>query len=167
MGFLVRDGELLARTLSELTAERKKSAHEYQLTDALQRMIDKGHTFTTARIDGWFDCGGMKALLSTNRYMLPRNLNSYVPKRLLKDNIVIQPVNIHDTCEVFQSIIGPHVTVAEGARITKCQIADSIIESHATVTDCILENSIIGPNAVLKGKKINLNLGDSSIVDFG
>jgi len=165
--YLVQDGALLAKTLSSMIAGGKKNAREYQLTDALQRMIDKGHVFTTAQIDGWFDCGGMNALLATNKYMLPRNSNSYVPKRVLKDNIVIQPVNIHDTCEIYQSIIGPHVTIAEGARITKCQIANSIVESHAAVSDCILENSIIGPNAVLKGKKINLNLGDSSIVDFG
>lgn len=165
--YLVRDGAQLAKTLASMVAEGAKSSREYQLTDALQRMIDRGNVFSTATVEGWFDCGGMKALLATNRYMLPRNSNSYTPKRVLKDNIVIQPVNIHDSCEIFQSIIGPHVTIAEGARITKCQIADSIIETHASVSECILENSIIGPNAVLKGKKINLNLGDSSIVDFG
>jgi carbonic anhydrase/acetyltransferase-like protein (isoleucine patch superfamily) len=59
------------------------------------------------------------------------------------------------------------VTIAEGARITRCQIADSIVENNASVSDSILEHSIIGPNAVLKGKKVTLNLGDSSIVDFG
>jgi glucose-1-phosphate thymidylyltransferase len=165
--YLVRDGALLAKTLTSMISRGKKSAHEYQLTDALQQMIDKGHVFTTAAIDGWFDCGGMKALLSTNRYMLPRNSNSHTPRHMLKDNIVIQPVNIHESCEIFQSIIGPNVTIAEDARITRCQIADSIVENNASVSDCILEDSIIGPNAVLKGKKITLNLGDSSIVDFG
>ncbi len=165
--YLVRDGAMLANTLISMISDGTKSAHEYQLTDALQHMIDKGHVFTTSMINGWFDCGGMKALLATNRYMLPRNSNSHTPKRVLKGNIVIQPVNIHESCEIVQSIIGPHVTIAEGARITKCQVADSIVESNATVSECILENSIIGANAVLKGKKINLNLGDSSIVDFG
>jgi glucose-1-phosphate thymidylyltransferase len=165
--YLIRDGALLAKTLSSMIAGGKKTAREYQLTDALQQMIDKGHAFTTAPIDGWFDCGGMKALLATNRYMLPRNSNAYTPRRMLKDNIVIQPVNIHESCEIFQSIIGPNVTIAEGAKITKCQIADSIVENNASVSDCVLENSIIGPNAVLKGKKVTLNLGDSSVVDFG
>jgi|WetSurMetagenome_2_1015567.scaffolds.fasta_scaffold00072_39 glucose-1-phosphate thymidylyltransferase len=165
--YLIRDAALLAKTLSLMIGVGKKNASEYQLTDALQRMIDKGHVFTTSSIDGWFDCGGMKALLATNRFMLPRNSNTHTPDRLLKGNIVIQPVNIHESCEIFQSILGPNVTIAEGAKITKCQIADSIVENNASVSDCVLENSIIGPNAVLKGKKITLNLGDSSIVDFG
>ncbi len=164
--YLVRDGAMLATTLISMISNGTKSAHEYQLTDALQQMIDKGHVFTTSMIDGWFDCGGMKALLATNKYMLPRNSNSHCPKRVLNDNIVIQPVNIHESCEIVRSIIGPYVTIAEGARITRCQVADSIVESNASVSECILENSIIGANAVLKGKKINLNLGDSSIVDF-
>jgi glucose-1-phosphate thymidylyltransferase len=143
----------------------KKKASEYQLTDALQLMIDNGHLFSTSLIDGWFDCGGVKSLLATNRYLLPRN--SSVPKEILKTNIIIEPVNIHPASEVFQSIIGPYVTVAQGARVTKCQITESIIESNATVSECVLENSVIGANATLRGKKINLNIGDSSFVELG
>lgn len=165
--YLVHDGALLAKTLASMVASGSKSSREYQLTEALQRMVDKGHSFTTASIEGWFDCGGMSALLATNRYLLPRNSNSHVPVRARNSNIIIQPVNIHDSCEISHSIMGPYVTIAEGARITRCQIGDSIIESNAVVSECILENSIIGANAVLKGKKINLNIGDSSIVELG
>jgi glucose-1-phosphate thymidylyltransferase len=99
--------------------------------------------------------------------MLPRNSNAQTPHRVLNNNIVVPPVNIHESCEIDQSIIGPFVTIAEGAKINRCQIADSIIESNASVSECVLENSIIGANAVLKGKKINLNIGDSSIVELG
>jgi glucose-1-phosphate thymidylyltransferase len=165
--YLVRDGAMLSATLGSMISSGDKNAAEYQLTDALQRMIDKGHEFSTSQISGWFDCGGMKALLATNRYMLPRNSNAHTPERVLKENIVLQPVSIHESCEITQSVIGPFVTIAEGAKITRCQIADSIIESNASVSECILENSIIGANAVLKGKKINLNIGDSSIVELG
>ncbi|HUI91320.1 MAG TPA: sugar phosphate nucleotidyltransferase [Chitinivibrionales bacterium] len=165
--YFVRDGRLLAATLATMVKNGEKTTAEYQLTDALQRMIDKGHIFSTAEIQGWFDCGGMKALLATNRYLLPRNSNAQTPRRVLNSNIVVPPVNIHESCEIDQSIIGPFVTIAEGAKINRCQIADSIIESNASVSQCVLENSIIGANAVLKGKKINLNLGDSSIVELG
>jgi glucose-1-phosphate thymidylyltransferase len=163
--YLIKDGVVLARTLDSMISNGKKKSSEYQLTDALQLMIDNGHQFSTSLIDGWFDCGGVKALLATNRYLLPRN--SSVPKDIRKNNIIIEPVNIHPACEIFQSIIGPYVTVAQGGRVTKCQIADSIIESNAGVSECVLENSIIGANAVLKGKKINLNIGDSSFVELG
>jgi glucose-1-phosphate thymidylyltransferase len=97
--------------------------------------------------------------------LLPRNARA--PERISKKNIIIKPVNIHESCEVFQSIIGPYTTIAEGARITKCQISNSIIEDNAVVSECLLEDSIIGSNAVLKGNKINLNLGHSSVVELG
>jgi glucose-1-phosphate thymidylyltransferase len=163
--YLIKDGFVLARTLDSMISDGKKRASEYQLTDALQLMIDNGHRFSTSLIDGWFDCGGVKSLLATNRYLLPHN--SLVPKEVRKNNIIIEPVNIHPSCEIFQSIIGPYVTVAQGGRVTKCQVAESIIESNAAVSECVLENSIIGANAVLKGKKINLNIGDSSFVELG
>jgi glucose-1-phosphate thymidylyltransferase len=79
----------------------------------------------------------------------------------------MEPVNIHKSCEVTQSIIGPYVTIAEGARITKCLINNSIIENNAIVSDCLLEDSLIGSNAILKGNKINLNIGHSSVVELG
>jgi glucose-1-phosphate thymidylyltransferase len=107
----------------------------------------------------------MKALLATNRYLLRQNES--VPDHIQKKNIIIQPVNIHKTCEVSQSIIGPYVTLAEGARVTKCQISNSILENNAFVSECLLEDSLIGQNAVLKGSKINLNIGHSSVVELG
>ena len=163
--YLIHNGKLLGETLSKMITRNQRQLKEYQLTTALQKMIEKGQTFSIMPIDGWFDCGGMKALLATNRHLLPRNASA--PERIRKTNIIIPPVNIHTSCEVFQSIIGPYVTIAEGARVTKCQIANSIIEINAAVSDCLLEDSLIGANAVLKGNKINLNIGHSSIVELG
>ena len=163
--YLVQNGNLLFETLRKMITSNERKLKEFQLTDALQRMIQKGQSFSTMPIDGWFDCGGMSALLATNRYLLPRNARA--PEHIGKKNIIIHPVNIHESCEVFQSIIGPYTTVAEGVRITKCQIANSIIEKNATVSECLLEDSIIGENAVLKGNIINLNLGHSSVVELG
>ncbi|MGB7569548.1 MAG: sugar phosphate nucleotidyltransferase [Chitinivibrionales bacterium] len=163
--YLIKNGNLLFETLRKMVNHKQKKLKEYQLTDALQKMIENGESFSTTMIDGWFDCGGMSALLATNRYLLPRNAR--VPDHIGKRNIIIQPVNIHESCEVFQSIIGPYTTIAEGSRITKCQIANSIIEDNAVVSECLLEDSIIGSNAVLKGNKINLNLGHSSVVELG
>lgn len=163
--YLIKNGSLLFEILRKMVGSGKKNKKEFQLTDALQRMIELGQSFSTTMIDGWFDCGGMASLLATNRYLLPRNAR--VPEHISKKNIIIQPVNIHESCEVFQSIIGPYTTIAEGSRITKCQIANSIIEDNAVVSECLLQDSIIGSNAVLKGNKINLNIGHSSVVELG
>jgi glucose-1-phosphate thymidylyltransferase len=163
--YLIHNGKLLAETLNKIIARGRHPAKEYQLTEALQKMVQKGYPFSTMPIEGWFDCGGLKALLTTNHYLLPRN--AWVPDQIRKKNIIIEPVFIHRSCEVSQSIIGPYVTIAEGAQITKCLISNSIIENNAMVSDCLLEDSLIGSNAVLKGNKINLNIGHSSVVELG
>ena len=163
--YLIHNGTLLAETLSKMILKNIRQSKEFQLTKALQTMIEGGQTFSTVPIDGWFDCGGMKALLATNRHLLPHNIS--VSGRIRKKNIIIPPVNIHASCEVEQSIIGPYVTIAEGARIIKCQIGNSIVENNAAVSECLLEDSLIGAYAVLKGNKINLNIGHSSVVELG
>jgi glucose-1-phosphate thymidylyltransferase len=163
--YLIHNGKLLADTLGKIVTQGRHPTKEYQLTEALQKMVGKGYSLFTMPIEGWFDCGGLKALLTTNHYLLPRN--AWVSDRVRKQNIIMEPVNIHKSCEVTQSIIGPYVTIAEGARITKCLISNSIIENNAIVSDCLLEDSLIGSNAILKGNKINLNIGHSSVVELG
>jgi glucose-1-phosphate thymidylyltransferase len=163
--YLIHNAKMLAETLDKMIGHGRQRKAEYQFTEALQRMIEKGHNFSTMPIDGWFDCGNLKALLATNHYLLTNN--SSVSGSIRRKNIIIEPVSIHASCEVFQSIIGPYVTIAAGAQITKCHISNSIIESNAVVSDCLLEDSLIGANAILKGNKINLNIGHSSVVDLG
>jgi len=163
--YLIQDSPLLATILQSMIAQKRREAKEYQLTAALQQMIESGHKFSTTNISGWFDCGGLNALLETNRFLLPSNSN--IPENLRKDNIIIPPVNIHPTCNMRHSIIGPYVTIGEDAKISTCQISNSIIENEASVSDCLLVDSLIGANAVLKGNKINLNIGHSSVVELG
>jgi len=163
--YLIQNGKLLADTLQAMIAQNNVQFREYQLTVALQHMIESGQRFSTMPINGWFDCGGLQALLETNRFLLPRNIS--VPGTLSNDNIIIPPVNIHPTSEMHYSIIGPYVTIAEHTKINNCLIANSIIENGSIVSDCLLEDSLIGSNAVLKGNKINLNIGHSSVVELG
>jgi glucose-1-phosphate thymidylyltransferase len=163
--YLIHNGKLLSETLGKMISQKRYSTKEYQLTEALEKMVEKGYGFSTISIDGWFDCGGQKALLATNRFLLPRF--AQVPDRIRKKNIIMEPVNIHKSCEVSHSVIGPYVSIAEGAQVTKCLISNSIIENNANVSDCLLEDSLIGSNAILKGNKINLNIGNSSVVELG
>jgi len=44
-------------------------------------------------------------------------------------------------------------------------VRDTIISDGATVTSSLLEQSIIGNNAVVRGKFSRLNVGDSSEID--
>ena len=46
---------LLLTTLESMVKNDVRTKGEYQLTDALQLMIENGHRFSTSLIDGWFD----------------------------------------------------------------------------------------------------------------
>jgi glucose-1-phosphate thymidylyltransferase len=159
--YFIKNPELLTECLDEMIANTIRTRGEYQLTDALQMMIDRGEQFTTFPVEGWYDCGKPETMLDTNRYLLDKHpLNRTFPC-----SVVIPPVFIAPTAKVENSIIGPYTTVAEGATVCDSVVRDTIISDGATVTASLLEQSIIGNNAVVRGKFSRLNVGDSSEID--
>jgi glucose-1-phosphate thymidylyltransferase len=136
--------------------------NEYQITDALQLMIERGAEFAPFVIDEWFDCGKPEAMLETNRKLL-KNAPSVRP---IEGSIIIPPVSISPGAEIVNSIIGPYVSIAERAVVHSSVIRDSVLAEGATVTDALLESSLIGTNAVIRGGFKKLDVGDSSEISF-
>jgi len=160
--YFITDPLLLMRSIERLINEDIKTRGEYQLTDALQLMVEAGHEMVTFPIEGWFDCGEASALLETNRALLARVED--VPRR--PGSIVIPPVWIADSAAVQNSIVGPNVSIAGGAIVKDAIIRDSIVSEYAAVEALILEGSIIGDRAYARGKPASLNVGDSSQVEL-
>jgi glucose-1-phosphate thymidylyltransferase len=154
----IKDTELLVNSLDKLIEQDIKTRGEYQLTDALQIMLDNGAMFNTFPVEGWYDCGKPETLLSTNRFLLDQK--PYYPE--LKDTIVIPPVYISDNAKVESSVIGPYTSIADGAIVKDSIIKNSIISFGAKVISSLLEESIIGNDADVKGHFNRLNVGDSS-----
>ena len=61
--FLQQAGSLFA-SIDHLISNNIKTKGEYQLTDALELMIEGGEPFTTFPVHGWYDCGKPETLLS-------------------------------------------------------------------------------------------------------
>ena len=158
--YYLTDAPLLYQMIQEQIDKDIKSHGEYQVTDALQMMIDKGAKFRTFEIDDWFDCGKPEALLETNRKLLEGNGQAVD----INGSIVIQPVSIAPSATITNSIIGPYVSVAADSTVENSIIRDSVLDRGAHVTDCLLDGSIIGSRAVVKGRVQQLNIGDSSEV---
>jgi glucose-1-phosphate thymidylyltransferase len=156
--YSIKKSSLLTECLEYLVKNEIKTRGEYQLTDALQLMINKGEIFEICYVDGWFDCGKPETLLLTNEYLLEKN---DVPV-ILEDSIVIPPVFISDTAIIENSIIGPYATISDGAIIKNSIIKHSIISFNAVVKNSLLKKSIIGSDAEVKGTFSTLNVGDSS-----
>ena len=160
--YFIRDVKLLFESLQKLIKEDIRTRGEYQLTDALQIMLDMGEQIKTFTIDGWHDCGTPETLLQTNKYLLGKIVK--IPKS--SNSIIVPPVYIADSAVIENSIIGPYVSVAEGAKISKSIVEDSIINENAIIRNALIKDSLIGDNAVLDGQFSKLNIGDSSQVTF-
>ena len=134
-----------------------------QLTDALQKAVEAGSNFKPFEVSSWYDCGRPESLLEVNRLLLAEKTRSSWKPR---NSILIEPVCIGQDVEIENSIIGPNVSISDGARITSSIIEDSIIGSHAEIRRMALRSSIVGDGAILSGKANSLNIGDSSTIEF-
>ncbi len=155
--YYIKNSTLLTRSLEELFKKEIKTKGEYQLTDALQVMIEKGERFSTFPVEGWYDCGKPETLLTTNQFILSRNGHN-----LELDSVVIkQPVYISPTAKITNSVIGPYVSIGDNCEVVESVIKNSIINKNSKVKQMVLTDSIIGADAKVKGSRHKMNVGDS------
>ncbi len=160
--YYIKNPDLLKSCLEEIINNDIMTRGEYQLTDALQLMIERDEEVTTFDVEGWYDCGKPETLLETNKFLLTQKGSN----RELNNCVVDHPVYISDEAVVENCVIGPFTTIAEGCVVRNSIIRNSIISSNAHVEKSMLENSIIGSSAVIKGSFQKLNAGDSSEIEF-
>jgi glucose-1-phosphate thymidylyltransferase len=155
--YYIKNSALLTKSLEELFAKDIRTKGEFQLTDALQLMIENGEKFSTFPVEGWYDCGKPETLLSTNQFILSRN-----GKSLKLENVVInQPVYISSTAKINNSVIGPYVSIGDNCEVVDSVIKNSIINKNSKVKRMVLTDSIVGADAKVKGSLHKMNVGDS------
>jgi len=143
-----------------------RTIEEYQLTDALMNMVEKGVKFSIFEVDNWYDCGKKDILLDTNAVLLKRkgNASEDIPK--FENTIIIHPVSIGANCNIKNSIIGPNVCIGDNSVLTYAIVSNSIIGSYAQIEETVLQKSILGSDASIKGLSLSLNIGDNTEIDF-
>lgn len=158
--YYFNEPQKLMNSIGEIIRKKIKTKGEYQLTDALKLMLKRGWRPKILRIQGWYDCGKVDALLDTHRILLEKNPRM----RKFKDSLVIPPVHIEDEVIVENSIIGPYVTISRGAKIKNSILKDTIVSDESELLNVHLERSLIGRRTYLKGEATKVNLGDDSTV---
>lgn len=148
----------LFEALEEIIGSRKMTRGEYQLTDALQALLQSGARMRVQKVEGWYDCGKPETLLETNRHLL----DELPRQRELPGVVLIPPVYVDPHATVEHSVLGPYVSVAKGAVVRGAILRDSIVNESATVSNILLESSVVGENAVVEGVAQSFNVGDSS-----
>lgn len=163
--YFINDTPIMMSILEKIINTKKRTHGEYQLTDALSEMVNSGCCFKTVPLSVRYDCGRTESLLEVNRILLDerKNVNNVHQK---KDSVIIQPVAIGDNVSIINSIIGPHVSIADDSYIENSIISDSVIGSGSHISKVNLQKSIVGDEAKLIGKHNSLNIGDLSAIEF-
>ena len=160
--YYIKNSGLLTKSIEELMEKDIKTKGEFQLTDALQLMIDHGEKMTTFPVEGWYDCGKPETLLSTNQFVLSKNGDDFEI-----DSVVInQPVYISPSAKIKNSVIGPYVSIGDNCDVLDSVIKNSIINKNSKVQRMVLTDSIIGADAKVKGGLHKMNVGDSNELEL-
>lgn len=136
--------------------------NELQLTDAFDRMLKVDHVFKTVSVTEWWDCGNLNTFMNATRLILDKEKHDLRHGQVI-DSIIHDPVYVGPGAKVVGSIVGPYVSIEEGAEITNSVVRDSIVFAHARVENAVLADSYVGAHAQVSPPARALNVGDHSV----
>lgn len=137
--------------------------NEYQLTDALDRLLQDDKVFKSATVDEWLDCGTLPAWLETSQTILEKENHSF-DENDHEHTKIIPPVYIGENVELQNSVVGPYATVDNGSTLKNCVVSNSIVLENTTVTNSYLEKATIGNHVEANQLQGAVHLGDHSII---
>ena len=166
--YRIRESHSLFNCLENNIRNQVKSrGGEFNLTDALECMLQNGVRILPYKVQNWFDCGRKDSLLESNATLLKKFDQDIIDEQNFENSIIIPPVSIAAGCHIKNSIIGPNVAIGEKASINYSIVKDSIIGAFANLLDIVLTHSLIGSDTDVKGETRSLNIGDNTEIDLG
>lgn len=128
---------------------------EYEITDALQWLIDRGHAVTYSVTNKKYsDVGTVERWLEANRWMLDAAASGGQADRYDTSEgcTIIPPISIGKGCQLKNSVIGPYVSIAANAKIEQCVIENSIVLENVELQNIPhpIKNSVFGANSTLR-----------------
>ncbi|OSZ79489.1 nucleotidyltransferase [Chitinophagaceae bacterium IBVUCB1] len=163
--YYFKDGENLRKELQRLIDEDIKLKGEYQITDAMDHMLNKGVKFYTDQVAEWLDCGNKDATVYTNKRILSIKADKeqlVSETAIIENSVVIPPCYIGNNVVIKNSVIGPFVSLEAGVQVKDSRINNSIIQAHSIVKNARIENSLLGKSVNYNEKPRDLSIGDFS-----
>lgn len=163
--YYFKDGDNLKKELQYLLDNNIKEKGEFQLTNALENMKQKGVKFKPGQVTEWLDCGNKDATVYTNHRVLEFDTGkeSLKGKNIKNTNsIIIEPCYIGDDVVLINSVVGPHVSIGSSSRIENTVISNSIVQKEAKLKNAVVSKSLIGIAAEVSGKQVDLSISDYS-----
>jgi glucose-1-phosphate thymidylyltransferase len=163
--------------------------NEYEITDAIQWLIDHGLDVRYHIVTGWWkDTGKLEDMLEANRMVLSR-----IRRRVagdvdpatriegevvvgagteVRDSVLRGPLIIGERCRIERSYVGPFTAIYNDVSIRNSELEHSIVLERCLIRDIPvrIEASLIGKEvriqrSQLKPTAYRFMVGDSSLVD--
>ena len=164
--YYFKDGETLKGELQYLIDNDIIKGGEYQLPDALKNMTQKGLQFSPGKVDEWLDCGNKDATVYSSQRVLEHikdtlTINDSVS---IENSTIVQPCFIGNNVTISNSVVGPHVSLADGASIDSSVVRNSIVQTNAQLKNANIADSMIGHFAVYEGSANEVSISDYSTI---
>lgn len=164
--YYFRSGESLRSELQYLLDNNIIKSGEYQLTDALENMKQKGLRFVPGKVEEWMDCGNKNVTVETNSRMLgflKEDGENLISSTFVNENSsIIEPCFIGENVVLKNTTIGPNVSVGNGTIIENSEIKNSLIQTNSSIKNAKLDNAMIGNFAKYDGNFTSVSIGDYS-----
>ena len=158
--YYFKNSALLFDSVAFLIKNKILTKGAFQITDALQIMINKGASIVSKEVSSWLDCGSKKKLIESHKDIIFEQ--EFVASQ--KGCVFIKPVFVEKGALVRDSIIGPNVSIAKNANVSRSIISDSIICEGALVENEVLDSSFVGRRAKVYGSLRKINLKDRGVI---
>jgi glucose-1-phosphate thymidylyltransferase len=165
--YFFKDGDNLKKELKYLIDNNIKEKGEFQLTNALENMKSKGIKFSPGQISEWLDCGNKDATVYTNQRILEFKSKSEKlvnDSAVIENSVIIPPCYIGAGVKIINSVVGPYASIGVKTLITNSIVSNSIIQAHSKISNSNFTNSMIGNNAELEGRTLDLSVGDFNLI---
>lgn len=164
--YYFREGERLQRELQYLMDnDIRGHKNEFDLTDAIDRLLQQKAIFRAADVMEWLDFGTIPAWLSSTESVLDRQDDEQdTGENTYQHTKIIPPCHIGKNVRISNSTIGPYASIGDHCSIAGSKIHNSIIRDHADISDSILKNSTVGQSTVVHSCRQEIHIGDFSAV---
>jgi glucose-1-phosphate thymidylyltransferase len=167
--YYFKNGETLREELQYLLDNNVVKGGEYQLTDGLENMKQKGLKFVPGKVDEWMDCGNKNVTVETNTRLLSflhRDGENLVDANVKSDNsTIIPPCHIGQDVILINATVGPNVSLGRGCHVVDSTIKNSLVQTHVHIRNANLDNAMIGNHATFDGKFTSISIGDYSVLE--
>lgn len=165
--YYLKEGEKLRDEIQYLLDNDIKEKGEYQLTNALENMKQKGAQFRAGIINEWLDLGNKSNFVYSNQRVLELKKDSeelISSSAKIDNSIVIPPCFIGENTRIVNSVVGPHVSIGENSSVDNSILQNTVIQNDSEIIRALLKDSMIGNQVSYTGKMKNLSIGDFSEV---